>query len=163
MLKNGNDFKKLRALIQDIKIAMLTTLSQEGAIESRPMMLQEIDDQGELWFFTSIDSEKTKDLQLDPRVNLTFSSPEKSQYISISGNVTVVLDRDKTRELWNPLNKAWFTGGAGDSTLVLLRIIPQTAEFWDAPHGKVVQFLGMAKAVITGKEYRANSSEHVRL
>ena len=163
MVKNNNDFKKLASLVKEMKVAMLTTVLQDGTLESRPMMLQEVDENGELWFFVSIESEKTRALMEHPRVNLTFSSTEKAHYVSIAGDAKVVQDREKTQELWNPLNKAWFTEGVEDPTLALLHVSPTSAEYWDAPYGKVVQFLGMAKAVLTGKQYQASPSEHVRL
>lgn len=39
---------KLRELIEDISIAMIVTVTPEGALRSRPMMTQESDEAGEL-------------------------------------------------------------------------------------------------------------------
>ena len=163
MIKNGNDFKKLTTLMKEMKVAMLTVKLQDGTLESRPMMLQEVADGGELLFFVSIDSEKTQNLIDQPQVNLTFASAEKAHYVSVTGEAKIVHDREKTKELWNPLNRAWFNEGIEDPHLAILSVAPSSAEYWDAPYGKAVQFLGMAKAMLTGKQYQAGHGEHVRL
>ena len=45
-------------LIENIPIAMLTTLEDDGALASRPMTALEMDAQGALWFFTDVQSSK---------------------------------------------------------------------------------------------------------
>jgi hypothetical protein len=37
------------------------------------------------------------------------------------------------------------------------------AEYWDSPSSTVVQALGFAKAVLTGKRYQAGDGEHGKI
>ena len=48
---------------------------------------------GELWFFTGRWSAKTFELDKDQRVNLSYASPDKNTYVSISGTARAVVDR----------------------------------------------------------------------
>lgn len=45
------EIETLRELIKDIDMAMLTTATEEGLV-SRPMKTQEVEFDGDLWFFT---------------------------------------------------------------------------------------------------------------
>lgn len=48
---NQEELETVRELIKDIDTAMLTTVTEEGLV-SRPMKTQEIEFDGDLWFFT---------------------------------------------------------------------------------------------------------------
>ena len=87
-MKKEEKMKKLKELIQDVEIAMLTTLDQ-GLLRSRPMALLEVEDLKEevLWFFTSKSSAKSSEIEEDAQVNLSFSKPEKQKLMtSLSSN-----------------------------------------------------------------------------
>jgi general stress protein 26 len=43
--------RKVAELIQDQRLAMLTTRDPFGTLMSRPMALQEVEFDGDLWFF----------------------------------------------------------------------------------------------------------------
>src|SRR5688500_1055602 len=51
--KCNGSVKKLRKLMRDIRIAMLTTVSRDGGLRSRPMMTSEVEFDGNLWFIAS--------------------------------------------------------------------------------------------------------------
>ena len=44
--------EKVRQLIKDSEIALLTTVTPDG-LETRPMVTQEVEFDGDLWFFTT--------------------------------------------------------------------------------------------------------------
>ena len=78
MMQSSDDekaVKQLAALIAKIKIAMLTTVTDEGVLQSRPITTQGVRFDEDLWFFTRIGSSKVEDLRQDRRVGLTYSSP----------------------------------------------------------------------------------------
>jgi len=142
--------ERLYALIKDIKVAMLTTVGEDGALISRPMMTQETEFDGTFWFFTSDESPKAKELHRSSKVNLTFSATQNYRFVSVSGDAEVVHDRDKAQELWKPAYKAWFPGGLDDPHLALLKVTVHSAQYWDSPSNPVVQLIGYAKAMLTG-------------
>jgi general stress protein 26 len=142
---------KLAHLIKDIKIAMMTTSGHDGELHSRPMATQQTDFDGTLWFFTGRSTLVADELHKRPVVNLAYANNDNSTYISVSGNVEITRDRSKMQELWSDLYKAWFPQGLQDPDLCLLRVDVTSAEYWDAPAGKMVAFLGMLKAAATGE------------
>lgn len=71
-----NDTQHFAKLIKDIKFAMLSTLDRDGRITSRPMTLQDIEFDGDLWFFASKTSEFVNHIANNNEVNLTFSNPK---------------------------------------------------------------------------------------
>jgi general stress protein 26 len=145
------DIKKLRKLIKDIRVAMLTTVAQDGALRSRPMASADVEFDGDLWFFTRASSPKTEELMEDQRVNVSFADGEENRYVSVSGRATLVRDRDKVRELWSPFHKAWFPEGKKDPDLALIKVTVDRAEYWDAPASKMVHLAWLTRAALTGE------------
>lgn len=124
-----DSIKKLGELIHDIKFAMLTSTHADGSLHSRPMATQQMEFDGNLWFFTGLNSEKVRELESNPEVNLSYSAPDDQRYVSVSGRADVSRDREKMKELWNPLLKAWFPGGLDDPDICLLHVDVTHAEY----------------------------------
>lgn len=143
--------KKLRELIKDIRFAMFTTVEEDGTLRSRPMATQEVEYDGDLWFFTYGGAPKVDEVEHNKSVNVSYSDPNNQKYVSVSGTAQLVRDRQKIEELWNPLFKAWFPKGLDEPDLALLKVSIDQAEYWDSPSSKVVRLIGFAKAVLTGK------------
>ncbi|MGH9631698.1 MAG: pyridoxamine 5'-phosphate oxidase family protein [Bryobacteraceae bacterium] len=129
------DVKKLAEMIKDIPVAMLTTVEKDGSLRSRPMATQNAEFDGELWFFTDVNTAKTSEIDKDHHVNVSYASPENNRYVSVSGLARVTRDRKKAEELWSPLYKAWFPKGLDDPDLALLKVQVNKAEYWDSPSG----------------------------
>jgi general stress protein 26 len=156
-------WEHLQKMIKDVEIAMLTTVSGEDFLRSRPMMTQQTDDSGVLWFFTNDHHAKAKELAEDPRVNVSYSNTGSQQFVSVSGLGEVIHDDEKKRKLWKPIYKAWFPEGVDDPHLALLKVYIEKAEYWDAPASRWVELAGFAKALLTGKPYEASRDEHDKL
>ena len=69
--------------------------------------------------------------------------------------------QNKIEKLWNPALLAWFPEGMTDPSIVLLKVHVEEAEYWDSPSSAVVQVLGFAKAVLTGKHMDQEASAGV--
>ena len=146
--------RKVGQLIEDIQFAMLTTAEPDGCLRSRPMATHQDhgkDFDGVLWFFTHAETGKVDEVKRDQHVNLSYASPEHSKYVSISGVATLVRDKVKAKELWDPKYKAWFPKGLDDPDMALLRVDVTKAEYWDTPGGAVVHAIGLVKALATGR------------
>jgi general stress protein 26 len=162
-LVRAEALEKLRSLIDDIKIAMLTTVEADGTLRSRPMATLQFDTQaGDLWFFTRDDSPKADEIRGDRLVGLSYASPAKQDYVSISGRATLEHDKAKIAELWTPMAKIWFPQGVDDPQLALLRIEIDAAEYWDSPSSVVVQLYGLAKQAVAGAP-PAELGEHAKI
>jgi general stress protein 26 len=152
----------LRDRIKDVKFGMFTTQDGNGALTSRPLTLQQLDDGGSLWFFVSDQEAFTRELLDNPSINVSFADVDDHLYVSVSGRAELLRDRVKAEELWNPMVKAWFPQGLDDPHLALLRVNVQGAEYWDTANSKMVTLFAMAKAAITGKP-PTNVGEHRHL
>lgn len=155
--KRQESIKKLKDLLEDIDFAMLTTHAN-GKLRSRPMSTQKFEFDGDLWFFTSDNTHKVEEIEKDSEVNVAYSKPEDNTYISVSGTGSIVKDREKIEELWNPILKAWFPKGLDDPSLCLLKVSVEEAEYWDSPSSTLVQIAGFVKALVTGKS--ADGGDH---
>lgn len=154
--------KKLGELINDIQIAMLTTIDSDGHLRSRPMATENHEFDGNLWFFTHADVPKVDELKHDSRVNVTYSDVKGTKFVSVSGRSELVRDTEKAKQLWSPSHKAWFPKGPDDPNLMLIKVHIERAEYWDQPAGQMAVLFSWAKAVTTGEAQR-ESAHHEKI
>ena len=135
-------------LVEAIPVAMFCNLDGEGTLVSRPMSPLEMDVNGALWFFTDVNSSKVEQLR---KVNLSFADPARASYVSLAGYGELETDPAHIKQLWSPFMKPWFPEGPDSANLALLKFVPESAEYWDAPHSKMVRMAAMAASVVAGK------------
>lgn len=149
--ESAKHIEKLKELANGIQTAMLTSTHDDGSMRSRPMMLQQIDNEGCLWFFTAKNGQKIEAMLHHPDVNVSFSHPGREKFVSISGQASLVDDRAKIAELWTAAAKPWFPEGIYDPNLILLRVDMTGAEYWDIKSGLLGLVTGYIKATVTGQ------------
>lgn len=156
------DIKKIYELIKGIKIASLVTVDETGSLHSRPMVTQETEFDGDVWFFTSRSTDKVNQLQTHPQVNVTYSGD--NTFVSLAGRASIVDDLAKKKQLWNEMLKVWFENGPEDPDVVLIRVEAESAQYWDSPSGGIVGALvSMVRVVLTGDVDAAGESGQVNL
>jgi general stress protein 26 len=141
-------FTRLCALIENIPVAMLTTLDAQGQLVSRPMTPLLMDAAGALWFFIDLRSTPVDQLH---SANLSFADSCHASYVSLAGFGRITADAARTQELWTPLAKTWFPDGPESADLGLLRFVPTAAEYWDAPSSKMVRMVALAASIVAGR------------
>lgn len=147
-----DELDRLAGLIESMKVAMLTTLTPDGSMRSRPLQTLLMDAQARLWFFVEAQSPKTEEMEAhDHQVCLSYADPEKMSFVSVSGTGRVVRDPERMRELWTPLAKAWFPRGVDDPALALLEVRLDKAELWDSPGSATMRMSGLVKALAIGE------------
>ena len=147
--------EKMRTLVDlvaDARIAMLTTVAADGRLMSRPMGLQEVEFDGDLWFFVDDASHKAAELAANPQVNVSFANPKGTSWTSITGTAEVVHDRAKAEQFWNPLLRAWFPDELDTPGLALIKVHADSAEYWDGPGSRLTQLVGIVRAAVTRDE-----------
>ncbi len=142
---------KVTDLLRHSRIGMLTSMTADGRHLSRPMALQEAEFDGDLWFFAYEDSDKVREIRAHPQVNVSFNTKDNA-WVSVAGPAEVVHDRAKAEELWNPFLKGWFPDGLDTPGLTLIKVHAESAEYWDAPNGKVVTLIRYLAAAVAGKQ-----------
>lgn len=141
----------LAAKIRNVRFGMFTTSDDQNVLSSRPLAIQPIDNEGNMWFFTADDADFTLALERHPGVNISFCHPGENLYLSVSGQAALLKDGVKARELWRPAMRSSFPRGLDDPHLALIRVRIQTAEYWDAGASKMKMLLHLAKAAIGGR------------
>jgi general stress protein 26 len=159
MAEQDRQFEQIARTIEDLRVAMMTTAEGDGRLQSRPMAVMRVDDDGTLWFFTRDGSHKLEHLN---SINLAFADRDDSDYLSISGDGEVVRDRATIAALWSAAAKPWFPDGPDDPDLVALRVRPASIEYWDAPSSRMRRLVAMARAVVTGTRVDLGEHGHVR-
>lgn len=155
--QNTEAIRKLQSLAGDIRFCMYTTI-ENGKIHSKPMTAQDIDTDGNIWFFASRKDNSSSPSLDQVNVTLIYADPSKSSYLSISGKAETVVNEEKKEELWNPMVEAWFKDGKSDPDLLMIRVNTEEASYWDSGSSKMVVFFSMIKAAITGST--PNGGEH---
>lgn len=145
----SDDVARIAELVKDVRIAMLTHTDSQGRLVSHPMATQDVEWDGDALFIGERDSDKVRDLQRNPAVNLAYSGD--STWVSVSGTAEVVDDRATLEEQWNLFTDAWLEGGPDNPNNVLIRVHGDTAEYWDSPGARVTQVANLVKAKLTGK------------
>ena len=150
MTSSKEDKAKVWDLVKDMKIAMLTTLSN-GRMHARPMASVQKDFDGPLWFMSRADSLKIDEIEKDPKVLLVYAHAPAQHYVTINGTARVVRERAKIHELWSEADRVWFPQGPDDPAIALLAVDVEQAEYWDAPTSAMVVAFAYAKARIAGE------------
>ena len=143
---------KIKELVKSAKTCFFCTdLKSDKSFSTRPMSVQQVDDEGNLWFLSSVDSHKNEELKNNDAVQLLFQGDSHTDFMSIFGHATLSKNQDKIDELWNPILKTWFTDGKEDSRIRVIKVTPAEGYYWDAIHGKIVAFAKMAVGAVIGK------------
>ncbi len=122
--------RELATNIECIYIATMTTLTPDGKLHGRPMATQQVEFDGDLWFYTYKDSAKVKEIEDNPQVQLGYNKDEKQTWVDVTGKAVIVEDDTKKKELWYDELKRYFPNGPEDNTVVLIKVTPDEAEIW---------------------------------
>ena len=153
--------QKVWSLIKDIKVAHLVTHSPEDGLHARPMVAQQKEFDGELWFFTRAHSAKTREIKDDQTVLLAYAEPSDQNYVSLSGTARIVRDQAKIHEMWSEMMRTWFPKGKDDPEIALIKVDVKTAEYWDSSSSAIVYAYGYAKALLTGESPKPGDNKVV--
>lgn len=135
---------KLRELAEDVQVCMFCTRLNELPIAARPMSVQEVDEQGNLWFISNARSNKNFEIAQDSQVQLFFSKMSNSHYLSVYGRASVLTSREIIEKHWTPMAKPWFEEGKDDPDVTVIRVTPSDAYYWDTKDGQAVMLFKMA-------------------
>jgi general stress protein 26 len=142
------EIDKVSKLIESSRIAVVTTVAEDGQLVSRPLAMQNREFDGTLWFFTQDPSPKTQQVAANDQVNVSLQVDKG--WVSIAGTATVSKDPAMIDELWSAGAEAWFENGKDDPSVALLRVKADTAEYWTVDSPKLVSAIKYAKAIVTG-------------
>jgi general stress protein 26 len=148
-MKNKEGLRKIRTFIDEQQTVMMASNLDTKPFSVCPMTVQQMDEQGDLWFFVSRESGLYKDIEDDNRIQIIYSDDKKQQYLSIFGNATHIIAEQKKDELWNCNLLNWFEG-KDDPNLALLSVHMENAFYWDNENSRLVPFFDLEEDVASG-------------
>ena len=155
----AEDTHKVAELMRGQKFGFLTTTTPEGKLTSRPMALQEVEFDGDLWFFAERSADWLTHIAASPQVNVGIGSG--GTWVSLTGTARVVTDVAKKKDLWNSGVEAWLPQGPEDPSVVLVKVDGDTAEYWDSPGNRLATAFSFVKAKATGD--KPDTGEHAKV
>lgn len=151
-LFNAEAIEKLKELSEKARICMfITNLNDKSPLNSRPMGLQECDQEGNLWFISSKESGKNIQIEHDNEVQLYFMNNSNHEYLSIKGDAYIYDDKATIEDKWSVVANAWFDG-KDDPDVSIIRVTPEEVYYWDTKFGKFVTMVHFVSAIIVGKK-----------
>lgn len=143
-----DELEQIGRLITGAKVGVLTTMTEDGRLVSRPLATVDTEFAGDLWFFVADDSNKVNEIQHDSHVNVSYESGDG--YLSLSGRAQLVRDPATIDRYWNTAAQAWFEQGRDDPHIALLKVHAESAEYWSMTDPKPIALLKYVKAAVTG-------------
>ena len=136
----------LQEMLKDNRIGMLTTLAEDGTLHARPMVVQDLEFKGDLWFFTNEESDIAAQVSHNTQVNVSFVGTKGNRFLSASGTAGLVRDPIKLRELWSSAAGIYFPKGLDDPSLVLVRVTVNTIAWWEGAASPIGRITNLFKA-----------------
>ena len=149
-LSREDAIRKMRELAESARVCHFVTRLHQIPLQTRPMSTQEVDNEGNFWFFSDDFSNKNFQIEDDSRVQLFYGNPSKSEFMTLYGHAMIRRDPQKVEQLWHPMVKAWFAD-KNDPSLTLLMVIPDTAYYWDTRNNRMVSLIKIMASVVSDK------------
>jgi len=144
--------EKIKELAEKTKTCFFCTVIEPGKpLTVRPMSVQKMDEDGNFWFLSSIDSNKNQQIKQDDHVQLLFQGSAHSDFLSVYGRASISTDKALIHGLWEPILKTWFTEGKDDPRITVIKVDTIEGYYWDNKHGNAVALLKMAAGAMMGK------------
>jgi general stress protein 26 len=141
---------KIRELTEDIHIAMLTTVAEDGSLHARPMATESIAHDGSLWFITRIETGKVEEVREDSHVLVSYEQPKDGMYLSLQGRARIIRDRGTIKLHWMKQADGWFEKGSDDEAAALIEVKITGGEYWQQSSSGVVRLGKLALGSVIG-------------
>jgi general stress protein 26 len=133
-------------ILRKFDTAILVTRHGGADLHGRPLAIASVEDSGDIYFATSVESPKVAEIASDSRVFITLQS--RGQFATITGEATLSQDRAAIGRLWSEAWRVWFPGGKDDPSICLIRVNVHQAEYWDRGGAKGLAFVFRALAAV---------------
>jgi general stress protein 26 len=138
-LQGQDAVKKIKEMVEQAETCFFCSTVITGKSNGdRPMHVQDVDEEGNLWFLSARDSHKNQELAVDPSVRLYFQGSKHADFMQLNGTAVISFDQEKIKQLWSPIAKTWFTEGKDDPRISVIKVSPSQGYYWDTKHGLAV-------------------------
>lgn len=129
--------KDIAEKMKDIDFTMLSTRAEGGEIGARPMSNnQDVEYDGDSWFFACDDTRTVTDIERDPKVGLSLQGKggllgKPGIFISIEGRAELIRDKSAFAKHWTKDLEFWFEQGIDTPGLTLIKVHAERIHYWD--------------------------------
>lgn len=150
-LFNEEARNKLKELAENIDIAIMETNLSAKPAHTIPMSTKEVDTDGAIWFLSNKNSTHNRHINSDTNIQLIYSDPNKMEFMTVFGNAYITTDKALLERYYGTTDDTWFDG-VDDPNLTAIKVIPETAHYWDTQNGKFISLIKMGIGAITGEK-----------
>lgn len=163
-LQNQEAVKKLKEMVDDIDIGILCSfIAGSDYPHAVPMSRQKVDEDGNIWFLFSSDSETHQNILKNNKVSLLYAHVGNYNFLSINGVAEISQDQARIDKYWNKMMEGWFEKGREDPRIRILKVTPGEAHYWDNKSNKLMTFLKVAVSAVTSQKMDIGREGELRL
>ncbi len=152
-LHDEQAIRKLQDMVDSIDIGMLCSKALAADYpHAVPMSRQEVDDEGNIWFLISSESETHQHIQQNKNVSLLYADISSYKFLSINGTAEISQDQSRVEKYWSKMIEAWFEKGKEDPRIRVLKVAPLEAHYWDNKTNKFITFFKVALSAVSDKK-----------
>lgn len=131
--KGVNPIKEIRNRVEGVDQVILSVVSPEGQIISRPAPFESKVGFAEtcFWIYLDRDCPHVNAIHEGRWLSLFFMSSLDERYTLIRGLASLVEDESERRDHWHDVYFPWYSDGVSEPSLALIRIEPLEVETWD--------------------------------
>lgn len=133
--------EELRDRVDGVRTAMATTIDPEGLLSARPLTVQRVDDNGDVYFIVG----RSADWAVGGQAMNVALVDDGRTWVSVVGRAEYVDGTSLLSDLWDEMTDTFFPDGP--ESAVVLQLRADRWEYWTAPN-KLAQLAGMAKAFL---------------
>lgn len=148
---NEEAIEKIKNLAEEIDFTMFITNLEHTPLHAVPMSTKKVDNQGNIWFLSSIDHDTVKHIEQNVQVQLIYSKPSNMEFLNLYGEAHLVSDKLIIKDLYQSTDDSWFDGD-DDPKIRAIVVNPKEAQYWEPKSNKAVTLFKMAYGAITGKK-----------
>ncbi|MGC4129015.1 MAG: pyridoxamine 5'-phosphate oxidase family protein [Bergeyella sp.] len=152
-LNNQEAIEKIKEMVDKIDISMMCSFTSGSDYpHAVPMSRQEVDEEGNIWFLFSSESETHQNLQKNNKVSLQYAHVGDYNFLSIDGTAEISQDQERIDKYWNKMIEAWFEKGKEDPRIRVLKVTPVDAHYWDNKSNKFVTLMKIVASAVSGQQ-----------
>jgi len=133
----GKTLQEIAKAMKSIDYAMLFTKSDGGELAGRPMSNNnDVDYDGDSWFFSHGDTRTVADIEADAKVALSFAGKpgllgKPGLFVAVEGRGELIRDRATMEEHWTSDVERYFPDGLDTPGIVLIHVHANRIHYWD--------------------------------
>ena len=108
--------------------AILVTRDVDGELQSCPVLLADMDAEGNVWFAVDRNLLRLYDIKQHSDVCVTMMRDR--DFGSITGAIVECTDAKLIESMWDESWRSWFAAGPSDRALALINLRAQWGEYW---------------------------------